>query len=200
MPKLDGTHLSERLRKRIAELEDGQELAARDIKVLLTPEQTQAFNDAWAAQQVLRRDKRARTADERRALGWKSKREVRLDVLRDALQVASQGEKDAWKQKLTRASVRQTRIYFDGLADAKKAGKDMSAAKNWANNELTRAGLRRMDGVGVRGRNQRDKDVVAAEERLRQTIRETMTEAELAQLELLADHTNPSGRSRPPSR
>jgi hypothetical protein len=200
MPKLDGTHLPERLRKRIAELEDGQELAAKDINVLLTSEQTQALNDAWAAQQVLRREKRARTADEQRALGWKSKREVRLEVLRDALRVALQGQNDAWQLKRTGANVRQTRIYFEALADARKAGKEASAAKNWANNELTRAGLRRMDRVGAQRASQRDKDVEAAEEHLRQTIRETMTEAELARLDLLPDGTKPSGRSKPPSR
>lgn len=197
MPKLDGTHLPERLARRIAELEAGQELAAKDIQALLTPEQAQALDDAWAAQQVLRSEKRARTADEQRALGWKSKREVRLEVLRDALRVALHGEKDAWKQKLTRASIRQTRIYFDALADAKKAGKEASAAKSWANNELTRAGLRRMDGVAAGRKSQRDKDVEAAEQHLRQTSRETMTETELAQLDLLAGHTKPSGRSKP---
>ena len=37
------------------------------------------------------------------------------------------------------------RIYFDALDEAAKLGKDKAEAENYANNELTKAGLRRMD-------------------------------------------------------
>jgi hypothetical protein len=40
---------------------------------------------------------------------------------------------------------RQLRIYFDALDEAKEKGKDTTEAKNYANNELTRAGIQRMD-------------------------------------------------------
>jgi hypothetical protein len=38
MPKLDATHIAERLRKRLAELEAGADVAAKDVRALLTPD------------------------------------------------------------------------------------------------------------------------------------------------------------------
>ena len=35
MPKLDGTHIAERLRGRLEELREGKEVAARDLRALL---------------------------------------------------------------------------------------------------------------------------------------------------------------------
>jgi hypothetical protein len=37
MPKLDGTHLPQRLAERLAELKAGKEVAARDVKALNRP-------------------------------------------------------------------------------------------------------------------------------------------------------------------
>ena len=39
MPKLDGTHLPQRLAERLADLRAGKEVAARDLNVLLNNEQ-----------------------------------------------------------------------------------------------------------------------------------------------------------------
>jgi hypothetical protein len=158
MPKLDGTHMVERLAKRIAELEAGEEVAAKDIRALLTDEQQDALNTAWAVQEQLRLAKKARTDEDKKALGWKTKREVRLEIFKKALNDAKNGELDAWKEKLKQANVRQARIYFDALNEAEKAGKDKVAAQTFANNELTRAGLKRMDDLmaaaaGTRNRN-----------------------------------------------
>ena len=46
MPKLDGTHLPERLEQRLADLKEGKEVAIRDVKALLSDEQIAAM-DAW---------------------------------------------------------------------------------------------------------------------------------------------------------
>jgi hypothetical protein len=158
MPKLDGTHLVERLIKRIAELEAGNEVAAKDIRALLNDGQQKDLANAWGLQEKLRLKTRARTEEEKAALGWKTKREVRIEIYKQALKDAMRGELDAWKKKLRDAEIRQGRIYFDALNEAEKAGKDKQAAKNFANNELTRAGLRRMDDLmaaaaGRRNRN-----------------------------------------------
>ena len=53
MPKLNITHLPERLMKRIEQLERGDALEARDINALLNDEQQQTLKAAWAAQQTL---------------------------------------------------------------------------------------------------------------------------------------------------
>ena len=145
MPKLDGTHIAERLKKRIAELEAGEELAAKDVRALLTTEQHKAYEKALEKQDDLRGGKRARTDEEKTALGWKTKREVRFDAFRAALKDAYAAEESAWEKKKRDAEVRQGRIYFDALKQAEKDGKKKQEAENWANNELTRAGLRRID-------------------------------------------------------
>ena len=82
MPKLDGTHILERLKKRIEQLEAGDEIADKEIRSLLNDAQRADLDGAWAQQQQLRKNKRARTEQEQQALGWKSKRQVRIEVLK----------------------------------------------------------------------------------------------------------------------
>jgi hypothetical protein len=83
------------------------------------------------------------------------------------LTVARAGSKQAWQRKQDKAAVRQGRIYFEAYGKARDAGKDIQAARNFANNALTRAGLRRMDGQGVRSQSKRDQEVREMEARLR---------------------------------
>jgi hypothetical protein len=47
MPKLDAAHLADRLRNSLAELESGAEVAAKDIRTLLTPEHMAIMNPAF---------------------------------------------------------------------------------------------------------------------------------------------------------
>lgn len=188
MPKIDGTHISARLKKRIAELEAAEEVAKRDIKVLLNVTQRQALDAAWAAQEQLRNGKRARTKEEEVTLGWKTKRAVRIEAFKAALAEAEENELNALKKKLRNAEVRQARIYFNALNEAEKAGKDKQTAKNWANNELTRAGLKRLDGQIVGYQTERDKEVFDMEETLRESVKKQMTADEFEQVELSKKH------------
>lgn len=178
----------DRLKKRIVELEAGEEVSVKDIKSLLTDEQVKAIDDAWAAQQQLRNQSRARTEEEQKALGWKTKREVRLDVFRKALEDAKLGLVDAFTKLQRDADIRQAKIYFTAIGKKLDEGKDKPQAKNWANNELTRAGLRRMDGVIVGYTSKRDKEVNEMEDSILAEIRNNMTAEELEQLELLEEH------------
>jgi hypothetical protein len=99
MPKLDDTHLADRLRKRIAELEADKEVAAKDIQAVLTEAHLAAIDAAWAEQQLLRKAKRARTEQEQQELGWRTKRDIRIEVLRQALVEAENNLVDAYKKK-----------------------------------------------------------------------------------------------------
>lgn len=195
MPKLDGTHLVERLQRRIAELEAGKELAARDVAALLTPEQSQQLTDAWAAQQRLRQLKPARTKSEQQKLGWRSKKEVRLDVLKNALSEAKGNEVPAWKAKVANVDVRQGRTYFEAYGKARDAGKSIEAARTFANNELTRAGLRRLDGIGVRRLSKRDQEIRDLEEFL---LREDADDADV-QSDNAVKGTKRGSKAKPPS-
>ena len=84
MPKVNATQLPERIQKRIDELEAGIEVDAKDIRAVLTAEQQAQLDAAWAEQPQLRKAKPATTAAQQQALGWRSKREVRLEILRQA--------------------------------------------------------------------------------------------------------------------
>jgi hypothetical protein len=188
MPKLDGTHIAERLKERIAKLKNGEEVAARDLRALLTDEQTAALDAAKKAQQELKKAKRARTKEEEKALGWKSIREIHIEALEEALKEAEEDEVGAWEKRMRDAEIRQARIYFDTLESEIKAGKELQTAKNKANNDLTRAGLRRMDGQIVGHLSKRDKEISELEAALIQQATNELDDYEKEQLELLKAH------------
>ena len=188
MPKLDGTHIAERLKERIAKLKNGEEVAARDLRALLTDEQTAALDAAKKAQQELKKAKRARTKEEEKALGWKSIREIHIEALEAALKEAEEDEVGAWEKRMRDAEIRQARIYFDTLESEIRAGKELQTAKNKANNDLTRAGLRRMDGQIIGHLSKRDKEISELETALIQQATNELDDYEKEQLELLKAH------------
>jgi hypothetical protein len=187
MPKLNTDVLIQRLQGRIAELEAGAEVAVKHIRALITDTQLKALDDALAEQVELKKAKRARTEEEKKALGWKTIREVRLEVLKNALAEANAGLLADYKRRMKAADVRQARIYFEAYGKARDEGKDIDAAKTWANNELTRAGLRRMDGLAVAHQNDRDREVNEMEDAIRARIKNEMTADELEQQQMLED-------------
>ena len=174
----------ERLERRIHQLELGEEVAAKDIQALLSTEEQQQLVDALAAQVELKKNKRARTDAEKQALGWKSIREVRLDMLRSALKAANDDLLADYQRRLREKEVRQANIYLREYSDARKADKSVFAAQGTANNALTRAALRRVDGQGVNSMSQRDREVFAVEAQLKERIRSEMTAEELEQLDM----------------
>lgn len=185
MPKLNKDQIIARLEGRITELEAGEEVAVKHIRALLTDVQQQALDVALAEQVELKKKKKARTEEEKKALGWKTIREVRLEVLRAALIEANDGLLDDFKRRQRAADIRQARIYFDALNKAQLEGKDLQAAKIWANNELTRAGLRRMDGLAVEHVTDRDNEVAEMEKALHKKFKSEMTAEEREQLEMV---------------
>jgi hypothetical protein len=165
MPKLNGTHLPERLASRLADLKSGKEVAARDIKALLSAEQIAHMDTAWAAQQALRKQKRARTKEEEVRLGWKSKREIHIEAYEKALVEAEEEGLSELQRLQWKATVRQSKIYLDTYFTALDEGKTTHAAESLANNNLTRAKLNRLDGrpAGVQGLTKRDREIRALE-------------------------------------
>lgn len=170
MPKLNNIQIAERLQKRIEQLERGEEIAAKDVKVLLTDEQMARLDEAWQEQELLRQGKRAVTEEQKRALGWKSKREVRLEAFTQALDEFDGDVLQTYKDLQNQAHVRQSRIYLDMYFDARKNSFDKFQAAGRANNALTRAGLARIDGASVNQMSKRDKEVFEMEERLKKQL------------------------------
>ena len=139
MPKLDITHLTERLTKRIEQLEQGIALEARDINALLTDAQQQALKAAWAQQQLLRKQHRQpKTTAEKAQLGWMTIREVRLDIYRQALAEAKHNLVDGIKELQHKSEVRAARVFMDAFSKAVDANKNAHSAGNIA---MTRAGF-----------------------------------------------------------
>lgn len=190
MPKLNGTHLPQRLAERLADLRAGKEVAARDIKALLSDEQIAQMDAAWQEQTRLRKEKRARTKEEEKKFGWKTKREIHIEAYERAVIAAEGGVLQELQQLQQQASIRQMRIYMDTQTAALKSGKDKQAAKSMANNALTRAGLRRMDGaqIGAQGLHPRDKAIRQMEDALMDRARSEMTAEEIEQMELLQEY------------
>ena len=142
MPKLDITHLTERLTKRIEQLEQGIALQARDINALLNHSQQQALKDAWEQQQVLRKQYRQpKTKVEIEKLGWKTIREVRLDIYRQALAEAKHNLVDGIKELQHKSEVRAARVFMDAFSKALDENKNAHSAGNIA---MTRAGFNKL--------------------------------------------------------
>jgi hypothetical protein len=145
MPKLDATHIADRLRSRLADLEAGAEVAAKEIRALLTPAQIAAMDAAWAEQQELRKVATARTEAEKQALGWKTKRDIHIEAYKRAVTDSNKNILTELRKMQDQADIRQFRIYMDTLIKAEEDGYTKEQAKSMANNALTRAGLNRMD-------------------------------------------------------
>ena len=197
MPKLDGTHLPQRLADRLADLVAGKEVAKRDIEALLNDEQKAAMDAAWQHQQALRKVKRARTKEEVRELGWKTKREIHIEAYENAVKEAEEDVGDAFEDRLRKAEVRAAKIYLDTFFKARDEGKETYQAHLAANNELKRAHLERVENERT---NARDKEVWAMEDAIRAGIRKKMTPEQLEQLEILEEHERATANGKAKTR
>ena len=182
MPKLDGTHLPQRIAERLAELMAGKEVAIREVRALLNDEQQKEMDAAWEHQQELRKGKRARTKEEEKELGWKTKREIFIEAYERAAAVADEDELDALKKKLRDKEIRAAKIFMDEFSDAMDAGKTGSQAQAAARNALTRAHLQEAESKRV---EKRDAEVWAMEDALRKQIRDNLPEDERKMLDEL---------------
>lgn len=187
MPKLDPFQISSRLHDKLEDLRAGKEVAARDLKALLSDERMAAMQQAWAEQQALRKKKRARTKEEEAALGWKSKREVQIEAAEAELTMHDANVEANIKKEMREAEVRGARIYLDAVFKALDEGYTIDGAQIIANNKLTRAGLQRTDRHIRRGLTKRDREILELEQSIMQRLESEMDEFEREQLELLRD-------------
>ncbi len=145
---------------------------------------------AWEEQQLLRKKKRARTKEEEAALGWKSKRDIHIEAYERAVAAADDGLLEEFERLQLEATKRQMRIYYATLDEAIKDGKDKRVAEKLANNALTQAGLRRMDGqkIGTEGLTRRDKEIRAMEDAILKKAVSEMDDFEREQYELSQEY------------
>jgi len=170
MPKLEVEHLIERLNKRIDQLKNRELLAAKDINNLLNKAQRQSLKNNWSTQLELRKiHKTPKIEEEKKRINWKTIREVRLEVLEQALAEAQDGLLDNFEKRLVEKDVKKTKIFMDNVNKNIKKGVDKATASIRANNELTKHGLRRLDNMRTdKNRlNKRDREISEMEEKIR---------------------------------
>ncbi len=181
MPKLNQTHLPDRLREAIEQLERGEEVEAKKNKTLLNAQQQKALEDAWNEQQALRKKYKApKTEEEKKKIGWKDKREVRIEIYKQAHKELMDNIFDIHLKQLEREQARATKAYMDGYLNAKE-GQDRNSAGKIA---AQRAGFM---VANTRYMSKRDLEVRKMEEELLKRFEAEMTDEEREQRELLKE-------------
>lgn len=185
MPKLNATHLPQRLQEAIEQLERGEEVEAKKNKTLLNERQQKALEDAWAEQQELRKKhKPPKTEEEKRKLGWKDKREVRIEIYQQAYDELQSNVVEDIRELQRQREAKVNRVYMDAWSKALGEGKEKWSAISAGNIAVTRAGF---SPPNVRV-NKRDKEVRDLEEALKKQFEAEMTDEEREQYELLKEH------------
>ncbi len=182
MPKLNQTHLPERLKEAIQQLENGIEVEAKKNKTLLSPAQQKELEDAWTKQQALRKQyKPPKTEQEKKKIGWKDKREVRIEIYKKALAELEEDIFDIHLKQLAKEQAKATKAYLKGYFGAGELQDRDSAGKI----EVQRAGF---TVARYRAFTERDKEVRDLEDALRKRFEAEMTDEEREQQELLKEH------------
>jgi hypothetical protein len=190
MPKLNPTHLPERLKEAIKELEAGIEVEAKKNKTLLNAQQQKELDDAWTKQQALRKQhKPPKTEAEKKKIGWKDKREVRIDIYKKALAELEEDIFDIHLKQLEREQAKATKAYLKGYFGATD-GQDKDSAGKIA---VQRAGF--MVST-TRGMSKRDLEVRRIEEELLKRFEAEMTDEEREQRDLLKETEEAERKAR----
>lgn len=102
-----------RLQERLEKLERGEEVALKDIKALLSPQQIDSMEQAWKQQEQLRKTHtRPKTPQAKRAIGWKTKQQVRIDIYRQAIQDAQAGLVDGIHKLQADAEIKAAKVFM----------------------------------------------------------------------------------------
>lgn len=177
---MDAIKRLDRLKQRIRELEAGKTIDANHINVLLSEARQSEFDREWQHQKQLRKVKKSAALNS----DWKTKREIRLELLRTTLAELEVSIFPELEQEEKARQVRAARVFMDAYSTAADKGKNAWAAANAA---LQRNGFKREDVSRRGGRGMRDVEVREMEEQLIERIKATLTQEELEQLRMLEE-------------
>jgi hypothetical protein len=190
MPKINDTHLPERLKEAIKQLEAGVEVEAKKNKTLLNAKQQKELDDAWTKQQALRKQhKPPKTEVEKKKIGWKDKREVRIDIYKQALADLEENIFDIHLKQLDKEQAKATKAYLKGYFGATERQDKDSAGKI----EVQRAGFKVSNG---RSMSKRDLEVRRIEDELLKRFEAEMTDEEREQRDLLKETEEAERKAR----
>ena len=198
MPKLNNTHLPQRIQEHIAKMERGEEVEAKKDKTLLNEQQQKELKEALAQQQqkelkealaqqqqLKKTHKRPKTQEEKDAIGWKEIREVRLEIYRQALEQLNANVVDDIRELQRQREAKAARVFMDAWSEAIDEGKRGASAESAGNIALTRAGFTPKGSVGL---TKRDREIRASEEAVLKMLENELSEEEKEQLELVREH------------
>jgi len=186
MPKLNNTHLPQRIQEHIEKMERAEEVEAKKDKTLLNEQQQEQLKKVLAHQQQLKKNhKRPKTQEEKDKIGWKEIREVRLEIYRQALQELNQNVVANIKELQRQREAKANREYMDAWSKAIKEGKSGASAQSVGNIALTRAGFSPSHSVGL---SKRDREIRDMEDALRKQFEAQASKAEKEQLAILREH------------
>lgn len=190
MPMLNATHIPERLREAIEQLERGEEVEAKKNKSLLNVHQQKALDDAWTEQQVLRKKhKPPKSEEEKQKLGWKDKREVRIEIYKQALQDADGNAVEDIKELQKQREARANRIYMDAWSKSVSEDRGGAQAVSAGNIALQRAGF---DVRGTSSIPKRDLEIRKLERQILEQAEDRLREEEREHLEWLREGKKPA--------
>ena len=180
MPKLSPVQKLGRIQEVIEQLERGEEVEAKKNKALLDGKHLKALDDAWTKQLVLRDKHRPpKTKEEARRIGWKTQREVRIEIYRQAAAVGSANVIDDLKKEQRATESRAAKIYLEARFAAKGATNKDSAGKI----ALVRAGLRAPEPVVT----ERDKEIRKLERQIMEQFGGDLSDEQREYLEWLKE-------------
>jgi hypothetical protein len=186
VPKLNNTHLPQRIQEHIEKMEHGEEVEAKKDKTLLNDEQRQALKDALAHQQQLKKlHKRPKTQEEKDKIGWKEIREVRLEIYKQALAELQTNLAKDMKELQRQREAKANREYMDAWSKAIKEGKSGASAQSVGNIALTRAGFSPSHSAGL---SKRDREIRDMEDALRKQFEVQASDEEKEHLAILKEH------------
>jgi len=179
MPKINNIHKLDRLRERLEQLEQGKEVAIKDINTLITKEQQQALKDAWAHEKHLRETKAIKQSE------WKSPREVRIEVLKKILAEKQSNAFDDFDKYVEELKLKAAKIFLDAYFSAMDSGQDPMSQANIA---LQRNGFQPVNRDVRHYTTTRDMEIRKMEDTLRKRFETEMTDEEREQLEIAREH------------
>ena len=194
MPKLNPTHLPERIQEHIAKMERGEEVEAKKDKTLLNEQQQKELKEALVQQQQLKKThKRPKTQEEKDAIGWKEIRDVRLGIYKKALEELNANVVDDIRELQGQREAKAARVFMDAWSKAGKEGKIGNSALSAGNIALTRAHL----GVPQSSMlTRRDREISALEEGLLKQFENELSNEEKEHLDLVKKHEKTSKKRR----
>jgi len=141
---------------------------------------------------VSSKNQRRRVSVEER-FGWKTKREIRLDLLRAILDKLNDTLLDELEKEQFKRKVKAARVFMDAFCKARDEGKN---AYSEANIALQRAGFPRTDSLVSRSMPKRDREVREMEEALLKRFEAEMTKDEREQLAMSREFDKEAGKRR----